>query len=435
MRLLAHSLAVFSVVLASTSCAGEREADARAEIPSFRIVTLIDRDGPSNSGTTINDHSLIGGYTETRDGRSVNAALWSFGFRSDLEGLGGPNSMIAWRSKNRIGLIAGIAQTGTPEPLDQTWSCRGFFPAPTRSGFICSAVVWETGQVRALPTLGGHNGFATAANGLRQIVGWAQNTVLDSSCDTRHVKQQFRAVIWGPGENQIRELPPLAGDTTSAATAIDDKGRVVGISGDCGTAVGGTSARAAVMWKDGKIRVLGNLGGVAWNTPMALNQRGDVVGFSNVSREAGATPNWRAFQWTEEGGIEDLGALEDYPLSQAFGINDKRQIVGRSCKADFSACRAVMWIHGDVFDLNDLAPGYASVLYSANDISNAGDIAGQAFTPGTDRYTAIHAVPRHGGAAQSGRKRRASDVALPESIRKALLQQYGLNEKTHRSRL
>ncbi len=436
MKVLAQSLIISSVFLASTSHAGEPEAGARAQPPSYRIVTLSDRDGPSNSGASINDQSLIGGYTEAPDGATRRAALWFFGFRSDLEGLDGPNSTIAWPSKNRIGLIAGIAQTDIPEPLGQTWSCRSFFSFPTRSGFICSAVVWENGRIRALPTLGGHNGFATAANNHRQIVGWAQNTVLDSSCNTQHVKQQFRAVIWGPGENQMRDLPPLTGDSTSAATAINDKGQVVGISGDCGTAVGGTSAREAVMWEDGKIRALGNLGGVAWNTPMAVNERGDVVGFSNVSAASGATPNWRAFLWTKERGIQDLRALEGYPLSQALGINEKRQIVGTSCTADLSACRAVTWIHGDIIDLNELAPGYAVVLYAANDINDAGEIAGQAFTQGAERYSAIHAIPTRPGHHDAGwsqyvGKARSPHARLPESIRKALLQQYGLNESAH----
>jgi hypothetical protein len=33
-----------------------------------------------------------------------------------------------------------------------------------------------------LPTLGGTHGFATGSNNLDQIVGWAENTVRDSSC-------------------------------------------------------------------------------------------------------------------------------------------------------------------------------------------------------------------------------------------------------------
>jgi probable HAF family extracellular repeat protein len=434
-RLAQRLMLASGVLLAATSHGDELDAAGTGltELPTYRVVNLAARGGPTNSANSINEQTLIAGYTDAPDGASRHATLWFFGFRSDLGTLGGPNSNVAWPVKNRIGLIAGIAQTDIVEPLGQTWSCRSFFAFPTRSGFICSAVAWENGAIRALPTLGGYNGFATGANNHRQIVGWAQNTVLDPSCNPVHVKQQFHAVMWGPGENQILDLRPLQGDTTSAATAINDKGQVAGISGNCGTAVGGTSAREAVMWERGRPRVLGNLGGIAWNTPMALNERGDVVGFSNIRKEDGATPNWHAFMWTKERGIRDLGALDGYPLSQALGINEKRQVVGTSCTSDFSACRAVMWIHGRIIDLNDLAPGYPDVLYAANDINDDGDIAGQAFTPGTEQFSAVLAIrKRHpgndgdndGAAIAYADARR--EAPLPAAVRQALLQQFGL---------
>ena len=429
----AQLMTACSVLLGAPTHGDELNAGAAAtDRPTYRVVSLSSRGGASNSANGINNEGLITGSTDAADGASREAALWFHGFRFDLGTLGGPNSNVAWPVKNRIGLIAGIAQTDIVEPLGQTWSCRSFFAFPTRSGFICSAVAWENGKIRALPTLGGYNGFATGANDHRQIVGWAQNTVLDPSCNPVHVKQQFHAVMWGPGENQILDLVPLQGDTTSAATAINNKGQVVGISGNCGTAVGGTSAREAVMWERGQPRVLGNLGGIAWNTPMALNDRGDVVGFSNVSKQSGAAPNWRAFMWTKERGIQDLGALDGYPLSQALGINEKRQVVGTSCTADFSACRAVLWLHGRIIDLNDLAPGYADVLYAANDINDDGDIAGQAFTPDTQQYSAVLAIrerrTQREGDAGTFAAARSRDARLPSAVRQALLQQFGLDE-------
>jgi probable HAF family extracellular repeat protein len=430
---------ILSTLLTTISHAGELYAESSAQRPVYRIVELPSRDGPSNAGNSINADALIAGYTETADGTSRQAALWFHGFRADLGTLGGPNSTVPWPVKNRSGLIAGIAQTDIPEPLRQTWSCRSFFSFPTRSGFICSAVAWELGKIRTLPTLGGFNGFATGANNHRQIVGWAQNTVLDPTCNPTHVRQQFRAVVWGPADNQIRELPPLPGDSTSAATAINDKGQIVGISGNCGTAVGGTSAREAVMWERGKVRVLGNLGGIAWNTAMAINERGDVVGFSNVSKDSGATPNWRAFLWTRERGIEDLGALQGYPLSQALGINERRQIVGTSCTVDFTECRAVIWWRGKIIDLNDLAPGYADVLYSANDINDDGQIAGQAFTPGTQKYSAVWAIRTrrsvHDESFVQAHRRSSPRAPLPEPVKMSLLQRFGMAEHPHEQRL
>lgn len=429
MKMLVGIATVTSVAFSSLVLANDFDAESSWHRMNYRIVVLSSREGPSNSANAINNQSLIAGYTEAPDGASREAAVWFYGFRSDLGTLGGPNSTIPWPSKNRIGLVAGIAQTNIPEPLNQTWSCRSFFTPATSTGFICSAVVWELGKIRELPTLGGYNGFATAANNHRQIVGWAQNTVLDPSCNPRHVRQQFRAVLWGPAENQIQQLPPLKGDSTSAATAINDNGQIVGISGNCGTAVGSTSAREAVMWEHGKVRALGNLGGIAWNTPMAINQRGDVVGFSNVSKESGATPNWRAFMWTKERGIEDLGALEGYPLSQALGINEKRQVVGTSCTADFAECRAVVWVRGKIVDLNELAPGFSDLLYSANDINNRGEIAAQSFTPGTERYSAVWGLPirRHRNSEVTAQSHEAASprAPLPQRTRASILQRFG----------
>lgn len=388
-------LAIAATTLAAAAALGGEPDSQRHRPTEYRIVTLADLGGLTSSGNGINDEKLITGYATLPDGNSRHAMLWLHGFKFDLGTLGGPNSNVPWPVKNKIGLIAGIAQTDIPEPLNQTWSCRSFFEFPTRSGFICRGVVWEEGEIRALPTLGGFNSFATGANNHRQVVGWAQNTVLDPSCNQLHVKQQFRAVLWGPGENQIQELPPLPGtkDSTSAATAINDKGQVVGISGDCGTAVGSSSAREAVMWHKGRIQKIGNLGGIAWNTPMAINQRGDVVGFSNVSAASGTNPDWRAFYWSKGTGIRDLGALDGFPRSQGLGINERRTIVGTSCTADFEDCRAVVWENGRRLDMNDLVPGFPDQLYSANDINDDGQIAGQARVPGTGRIYAIWAIP------------------------------------------
>jgi probable HAF family extracellular repeat protein len=388
-------LAIAATTLAAAAAlAGDEPSSHRRRPTEYRIVTLSDL-GANASGRGINDEKLITGFATLADGSGRHAMMWLHGFRFDLGTLGGPNSNVPWPVKNKIGLIAGIAQTDIPEPLNQNFSCRGFFEASTSGNLICRGVVWEEGRIRALPTLGGFNSFATGANNHRQVVGWAQNTVLDPTCNPLFVKQQFVAVMWGPGENQIQELRPLPGtkDSTSAATAINDKGQVVGISGDCGTAVGASSAREAVMWHKGKIQVIGNLGGIAWNTPMAINERGDVVGFSNTSPASSVNPEWTAFYWSKGTGIKNLGALDGFPRSQGLGINERRTIVGTSCTADFGDCLAVVWENGRRFDMNDLAPGFPDQLFAANDINDDGHIAGRARVRGTNRIYAIWAIP------------------------------------------
>src|SRR5262245_1739922 len=402
------------------TAAGDGSDNFRQQRPEFRVVNLAALGGSENSGNSINDQSLIAGFANLPDNNSRHATLWLYGFRFDLGTLGGPNSNVAWPVKNTSGLIAGIAQTTTPQPRGETWSCRSFFAFPTRAAATCLGAVWEAGKIRALPTLGGDNGFATGANNHRQVVGWAENTVEDSSCVLPQ-KLQFRATLWGPDLDQVRELPPLPGDSTSAATGINDKGQVIGISGACGTAVGGVAARHAVLWENGKPIHLGNLGGVAWNTPMALNERGDIVGFSNVSKDDGAVFNAHAFLWTRGHGIQDLGTLPGDSISQALGINEQRQIVGISCTAGFASCRAFLWEHGVMMDLNDTVPDdYADHLFTANDINNLGEITGLALQAGTGEQVAFWARPleKHDNReARNDTKR----VLLPAQVREQLL--------------
>jgi probable HAF family extracellular repeat protein len=251
---------------------------------------------------------------------------------------------------------------------------------------------WEDGVMTPLSTLGGTNGFATGTNNRGETAGWAENTVHDPTCVAPQVLQ-FRAVIWGPAPGEIRELPPLPGDTASAATALNDRGQVVGISGICDRAVGRFSAIHDVLWQDGKPTDLGSLGGVAWNTPMAINERGDVIGFANASAAAGGRFDAHAFLWTHRDGMRDLGTLPGDTFSQALGINDRREIVGTSCDADFN-CRAVVWRKGVVTDLNTLVkPGDDGTLISANDVNESGRITGQALDPATGALVAFVAQP------------------------------------------
>jgi probable HAF family extracellular repeat protein len=358
----------------------------------YRVTNLPSLGGTVSRGNSVNDLGWVAGYSNLAGNQSRHAALWLGGSLLDLGTLGGPNSSVTWPVKNVWGLIAGIAQTAAPDPLGEAWSCAAFFPGATGTGHTCLGFVWEGGVMRALPTLGGNNGFATGANDLGQVAGWAENTVHDPTCVPPQVLQ-FRAVVWGPGRNQIRELPPLPGDTSGAATALNDRGQVVGISGTCDQAVGRYTAAHAVLWENGNIKDIGNLGGSSWNTPMAINERGDVVGFASQPGDDPDNPNLRAFLWTRAGGIQNLGTLPGDVYSEAHGINEWRQVVGISCDAA-GACRAFLWQNGVMIDLNTLAaPGYGGVLTTAQDIDDFGVITGRAFDPTTGTSPAFRATP------------------------------------------
>jgi probable HAF family extracellular repeat protein len=391
-------------VLIAAGCCGAALAQTQAKAKpkvQYQVSNLDTLGGTSSGGNSINDQSWVAGYSRLPDNQSRHAALWRNGSITDLGTLGGPNSSVTWNVKNTEGIIVGISQTATPEPLGEWWSSFAFYGGPNNIGFINLGFVWEQGQMRGLPTfVGGNNGFATGANNLGQVVGWAENDVDDPTCVSPQVLQ-FRPAVWELGPpDQIHDLPLILGDTSGAATAINDNGQIVGISGICDQALGRHTARHAVLWENGGVTDIGNLGANWWNTPTAINQHGDVVGFAGDPAFVEGDI-LHAFIWTKDNGIKALkplrGRVPQHVDSEAYGINERRQVVGVSCDADFVDCRAVVWDHG-VYptDLNDLkAPGYSARLESAKDINNLGEITGRAIDPNTGVRTAYLAVPVH----------------------------------------
>ncbi len=369
----------------------------QAPEPQYDVSDLPSLGGTNSRGNSINNRGWVAGHSNLAGNQSRHAALWRDGSVLDLGTLGGPNSSVAWPVKNNRGILVGIAQTATPDPLGENWSSAAFYPGPNNVGFINLGFVWERGQMRPLPTLGGNHGFATGANNRGQAVGWAENHCPDATCVPPQVLQ-FRPVVWDLKRgDQISEFPLIPGDTSGAATAINNQGQAVGISGICDQAIGRHTARHAVLWENGSVVDIGDLGAEFWNTPTAINQRGDIVGFAGTPGDPDGNI-LHAFIWTRRDGIRPLGALPgrvpEHVHSEAYGINERRQVVGVSCDENFADCRAFVWDNGVMRDLNDLkSPGYSARLEQGKDINESGEITGRAVDPVTGVRTAFLAVP------------------------------------------
>src|SRR5262249_11173468 len=218
------ALGIAKTTAAQTTAARERSVQA-VSTQHYRVSYLDSLGGTNSRGDSINDRGWIAGFSRLAGNQNRHATLWRNRSLLDLGTLGSPdkNSSVVWPVKNNRGILAGISQTDTPEPNGETWSCFPFFSGPRRGGFTCLGFIWEDGVMKALrPLPGGNNSFATGADNRGRVVGWAENGVHDSTCVGTQVLQ-FRAVVWGPDITHVEPLPLIPGDTSGAATALNDR--------------------------------------------------------------------------------------------------------------------------------------------------------------------------------------------------------------------
>lgn len=407
---------LFGLLLAGASLLFDHGAYATdAGHTQYRIINLGDPEGgPISQGISNNQPGWIVGFSTLPDS-TMRAELWRDGTAKSLGALGGPNSAVAWPNRNDHGVIVGISETAQTQPLGELWSCylAVFY---VNDDHVCRGFVWRDGVMSPLPTLGGDNGFATGVNNGDEIVGWAEDAAHDPTCGeftNNHQVLQFEAVMWLRDGDHYRaiELPPYRGDLDGAATAINQRRQIAGISGICDGAIGGATAEHMIIWWRGRIaRVLPTLGGSYWNTPMDINDQGDVAGFSDLPGDGptGGQANFLAFFWSARpftcnghpvaGGITcNLGALGSDGDSEALGVNNRGQVVGTSFGASHPyPGHAFLWQQGKMTDLNSLVvPGTTLELRDAQEINDQGEITGVATDPSSGNTVAFEAIPVH----------------------------------------
>lgn len=202
-----------------------------------------------------------------------------------------------------------------------------------------------------LGTLGGAWGSANAINNASQIAGAA-------SPATGHK----RAVRWDAGT--IGELGSL-GSFRSYGWGINNHGDVAGYKWSTGGYV-------AFLWRDGGANGPGGSSpvvlGPTWSWAYDVNDARQVVGYFRVPG------GYHAFLW-EGNAMQDLGTLGG-SRSYAYGINNAGQVVGYS-RITSGATRAMVYIDGTMYNLNDLIPsGSGWTLSEAWDVNDSGQIVG-----------------------------------------------------------
>jgi probable HAF family extracellular repeat protein len=414
-----------AIAIATASHASAMAATAPARYSAEILSTLCtDFSGtpcptyPLSNGAGINDRGWIVGdsnYPGTwidPNNPSIalplteHATLWRNGQITDLGTLGGPNSSIGFVARpNNTGLISGNAQTATVDPFDEQWALN-LGCTPTNgpcdgSQYEIKGFAWKNGVIRELPTLGGNNALAFGvANDQGQLSGVAEDAYHDPSCASPAGGPtqvlDWEPVVWGPRDGEIRELPLYPGDHVGSASAINDKGQVVGGSGFCGP-IAFPNATHALLWQRHSVINLGSLGGSYDNLGTAINNRGQVVGWSDLPGDAFVngtlTGTTHAFLW-QNGVITDLGTLPGDTSSYAYGINDPGQVVGQSCDQNGN-CRAFLWNNGSMFNLNLITHlnGHGSFdLVNAEGINARGEITGIAVDNSTTDTLGFSAV-------------------------------------------
>jgi probable HAF family extracellular repeat protein len=349
----------------------------------YDLIPLPTLGGKNGFAYGINDRGRVVGDANLPNSKVSHATTWVGGKVRDLGTLGGRQSAINWPVKADNGEVAGVSQIARKDPL------REKFCPDLGANQICVAFRWKDGTMTALPTLGGNNAEATGMNDRGDAIGVAENSTRDKSCVAPQ-RLDFYGVVWQRNGRTIT-LSPLSGDTASGAVAINKSGMIVGASGSCGSPFGSSAWMAhAVLWKSGSSSGtnLGNLGGTVFNAATAVNDRGEVAGVSSLPGSAA----YHAFEW-HDGTMTDLGTLSGDLSSAAFGMNNKGQIVGQSCNAS-STCRGFIWEHGAMTDLNMLLPprSHFNITYGG-DINDNGAIVGYGNDTKSGRSPAFVLLP------------------------------------------
>ena len=424
------AMTIFAALIASFRPAAQGQANNLSPAPLKYTVQVLPGLGGLSGAFSINNAGWVAGLSNPSGDRLDHALLWRGGELTDLGTLGGYNSTVAFPNKNEIGWLAGESETADNDPYQENF-CQFNCPSSTCAPLtqICRGFLWrrETNHMVALPPLpGGNNSTALGVNNQRQIVGAAEHGVLDPSCVAPQVFD-FEAVVWSLGPDGTpfvsQQLPPIAGDTVSAAAGINQHGDAVGASGPCAS-VGLGIGSHAVLWQSGRAINLGNLGGVMNNIAFAINQQGQVVGISDLPGDNVT----HAFLW-QGGTMLDLGTLRpDDTFVIAESINDRGEVVGFSCGT--IDCRGFHWQAGVMTDLNSFLPADSPLLITnAADINSRGEIAVQAFDQTVQDFVAAVLIPDGNGggsleATQTENMQRKV-VVLPENIRQMLRRRLG----------
>ncbi|MBV9342968.1 MAG: hypothetical protein JO159_19045 [Acidobacteria bacterium] len=389
-RSLVRPLGILGLLVLPAGLAAQEHSQ-----PRYRVVELGTLGGTYSQTFYVTSKGVASGEASLADG-NWHAILYQGTFKRDLGTLGGLNSS-AFGSPNEFGQVVGAAETSHSDPNGEDF-CGFYVSGAPLSGKTCRGFFWQDGWMIPLPTLGGHNGAASAINNQGQVAGNAETATTDSTCPPfdpskgQHQVLQDKPVVWENGH--IKELPTYGGDPDGFAIAINDHGQVAGASGVCSTfnVINGLylSPVHALLWDHGKAINLGSLGGAFGNQAHNINNRGQVVGASDLAGDS----VFHGFVWSHSTGMQEIPPVQGDTYSVALAINDLGVVTGVSIDATFTTLHAFVVMDGVPTDLNTLISADSGLqLQAACGINSRGEITGLAVEKSTGQYRGYLAIP------------------------------------------
>jgi probable HAF family extracellular repeat protein len=368
---------VTTIVLACFSNAVAQESYKVADLGALGNDNLACAMSINKEGwVVIQDASMVPGQQDNAGGTILQArdAIELNGSQFDLGTLGGENSWMNWGEINDFGQIVGYSETADLDPNGEDVCTFGTHKT-------CSAFLWQDFHMRALPTLGGNNGQASAINNRGQIVGFAEDGTVDSSCAAGKTNNRTQLpVLWENGKASAKALP-TGNDPSGNALWINDNGQIVGFTGAC------AATNHAVVWDKDHDKVSTLPDNQTGAEAFGNNNRGQIVGF--VGAPGTGIPN--AALW-QHGTLINLGLLSGDLGGIASGNNDKGQVVGSNFDSQGNWNHAFIWQNNVMTDLSTLFPANSNLRpVMANKINERGQISGMAIVQSGPEMGNIHA--------------------------------------------